>query len=158
MAAPRTDLPQVLASEADLVKRFVALLQQEKLALTAGATDALPALAEEKDSLAASLNEFSRQRNDYLATHGFAPDRQGMDAWCAKHPGQRDAISAWNLTLSLAAQAKELNNLNGQLVELRMQYNSQALEILRRRENTLDLYGPDGRSTGPGDRKIDDAV
>ncbi|MDR1935831.1 MAG: flagellar protein FlgN [Candidatus Accumulibacter sp.] len=48
--------------------------------------------------------------------------------------------------------------MNGQLIQLHMQYTGQALEILLRKESRLDLYGPDGRSTTSGDRRIDDSV
>lgn len=158
MTAGQSDFLEILVNEAALVRQFVGLLEQEKAILTEGKTDALSTIAGGKEQLAASLNELSRQRNVHLAVHGFAPDRQGMEAWIAKHPQQKDAIAAWNETLSLAAEAKELNRLNGQLIQLRMQYTSQALEILRRKESALDLYGPDGRSTEQGDRKINDAV
>lgn len=156
MAHP--DFLKTIASEADLVEQFVGLLEREKAVLTDGRTDALPALAQEKEQLAARLNTLSRQRNDHLVALGLGADRPGMEAWSAKHPEQKTAISTWNRTLALAAQAKELNRLNGQLIQLRMQYNSQALEILRRKESGLDLYGPDGRSATAGDRKINDAV
>lgn len=158
MAGALTDFLQAVAAEAGRIKQFVELLEREKSALTDGRIDELPAIAADKEKLAANLNELARLRNSHLATLGFAPDRQGMDAWSAQHPEQKDTASAWNRTLSLAAQAKELNRLNGQLIQLRMQYNSQALEILQRKESTLDLYGPDGRAAALGDRKINDAV
>lgn len=158
MAGVSTDFLQAVAAEAGQIKQFVEILEKEKSALTDGRIDELPAIAADKERLAANLNELSRLRNSHLATLGLAPDRQGMDAWFAQNPEQKDAASAWNRTLSLATQAKELNRLNGQLIQLRMQYNSQALEILLRKESALDLYGPDGRATALGDRKIDDAV
>jgi len=158
MATAAAEFLKAVSDEANLVRQFVGLLEQEKAILTEGKTDELPAIAGEKEKVAASLNELSRQRNSHLAASGFASDRKGMDAWAAQHPEKKETISAWNNTLSLAAQAKELNRLNGQLIQLRMQYTSQALEILRRKESTLDLYGPDGLSTPLGDRQINDAV
>jgi flagellar biosynthesis/type III secretory pathway chaperone len=39
-----------------------------------------------------------------------------------------------------------------------MQYTGQALEILLRKENQLDLYGPDGYTTASGNQKINEAI
>ncbi|MDR2164321.1 MAG: flagellar protein FlgN [Zoogloeaceae bacterium] len=149
---------EIIIQEADFVERFVRLLEQEKVLLTEGRTEALVAAVKDKEQLAAKLNDLTQRRGRYLADNGFAPNRAGMESWSARHPGQEQAIAAWNRTLALAARAKELNRLNGQLIELHMQYTGQALEILLRKENRLDLYGPDGRSTASGDRRIDDAV
>jgi flagella synthesis protein FlgN len=158
MSGTSTSFLQAVATEAGQIEQFVELLEKEKSALTDGRIDELPPIAADKEKLAASLNELSRLRNSHLATLGFAPDRQGMDVWSAQHPEQKETASAWKRSLSLAALAKELNRLNGQLIQLRMQYNSEALAILQRKESTLDLYGPDGRATALGDRKINDAV
>jgi flagella synthesis protein FlgN len=148
----------VVADEADAVERFVRLLEREKTLLTEGRTEKLPAVVEEKERLAAQLNDLTQRRDRHLAELGFSPDREGMEAWSARHPEQREAIAAWRRTLSLAAQAKEQNRVNGQLIQLHMEFTGQALDILLRKEGRLDLYGPDGRSTGPSGRKIDAAV
>lgn len=158
MTASVSEIRQTVSKEADLVRLFVDLLEQEQEVLTNGGTDDLPAIAERKEKLAAELNDLSRQRNALLVSLGFPPDRAGMESWTVANPGQKETIAGWNQTLSLAARAKNLNLRNGQLIELRMKYNAQALEILMRKENNLDLYGPDGRSSTLGDRRIDDAV
>lgn len=158
MAPVVPEVRQTVSEEANLVQLFVKLLEQEQETLTNGRTDELPAIAESKEKLAAELNELSRQRNALLTSLGFPSDRAGMEAWTAANPAQKETAAAWNQTLSLAARAKNLNLRNGQLIQLRMKYNAQALEILMRKENNLDLYGPDGRSSPLGDRRIDDAV
>ncbi len=158
MLAVMREFMQALAKEADLVGEFVALLEKEQAALTEGNTDQLPALAALKEQLATTLNELSRQRDEFLSLGGFLPGRPGMDAWASANPAQNEALAAWNQTLSLASRAKELNRRNGQMIQLRMNHNAQALEILLRKESPLDLYGPDGRSSTPGDRRINDAV
>jgi flagella synthesis protein FlgN len=158
MTAVVSEFRQAVSKEANLVQQFVELLEQEQEVLTKGLTDELPAIAESKEKLAAELNELSRQRNALLVSLGFPTDRPGMEAWATANPLQKETIAAWSQTLSLAARAKNLNLRNGQLIQLRMKDNAQALEILMRKENNLDLYGPDGRSSAPGERRIDDAV
>ncbi len=147
-----------LTKEADLVRQFVTLLEKEQTILTEGDTEELPALAVHKEQLAETLNELARQRNEFLSSAGFQPGRAGMDAWLSASAAHHGAVASWNQTVSLAERAKNLNLRNGQLIQLRMKYNAQALEILLRKENNLDLYGPDGRSSAQGDRRIDDAV
>jgi flagella synthesis protein FlgN len=158
MAADIPGFLKIVVEEADFVERFVRLLEEEKALLTEGRTEALAAAVEKKEALAARLNALARQRGDYLAADGFSPDRAGMESWSARHPEQREALAAWNRSLSLAARAKEINRVNGQLIRLHLRHTGEALEVLLRKEGRLDLYGPDGRATASEDQRIDDAV
>jgi flagellar biosynthesis/type III secretory pathway chaperone len=158
MAADFSGFLETIAGEADSIARFVRLLERENALLAEGRTDELPAAVEEKEWLAAQLNELTQRRGRWLVELGFSPDRQGMEAWAARYPEQKEAIAAWHRVLSLAARAKEQNRVNGQLIQLHMQFAGQALDVLQRKESHLDLYGPDGRSTNPSGRKIDAAV
>ena len=151
-------LQQTMVAEAQTVERFVDLLKLEQSSLSRGDTDALPGYAEQKLEFAARLNELTTQRNAELAAQGYAIDRAGADAWCAKHPGEEAATRAWRAVLALAGEARELNRLNGELIRLRMQYNAKALEALRGGASSLDLYGPDGQATTPGRRRINHSV
>jgi flagella synthesis protein FlgN len=158
MIADLAGFLKTVAEEAEFIERFVRLLEEEKTLLSEGRTEALAEAIEKKEELAAKLNALSRQRGDYLADHGFSPDRAGVESWSAAHPEQKEAIAAWGRTLLLAAQAKELNRVNGQLIRLRLQHTGEALKVLLREEGRLDLYGPDGRTAGLGDQRINDAV
>jgi flagella synthesis protein FlgN len=77
-------------------------------------------------------------------------------AWCAAHPGGDAARDLCSSLLSLASRARELNRVNGELIQLRMQHNALALEALMGASGTLALYGPDGQSTPPSGRRISD--
>jgi flagellar biosynthesis protein FlgN len=149
---------KALAAELEAVKQFIDLLKLEQTELSTGTTDALPGLAERKNTLAVHLSGLAAQRNASLAAQGLAADRVGLEAWCAKHPGEKRAARDWATILALAGEARELIRLNGELINTRMQYNSRALEALRGGNSSLDLYGPDGQSTTPGKRRIIDAA
>ncbi|HOG02801.1 MAG TPA: flagellar protein FlgN, partial [Accumulibacter sp.] len=82
--------------------------------------------------------------------------RSGVTAWLADHPDESDAGTAWTLLLSLATQARELNRVNGGLIQLRMHHNAQALEVLLGGNGALALYGPDGQNAAPSARRISD--
>lgn len=155
MTRTNDELRDVVATEAATIARFVELLATEQTALTQGNTDDLTRIAAEKEPLVDNLQRLGRRRSDLLAALNLPSDRSGMAAWAAGNP---DASSAWEETLALAARARDLNRLNGELIQMRLQYNSRVLEILQRNTAALDLYGPDGKTSGPGGRRIDDAV
>lgn len=149
---------QTIAAEVATLDEFIALLTLEQTALGNGNTDELPALAEQKSKFAVQLNDLATQRNRLLTAQGFAADRAGVEQWCARHAENNEPGQTWSRILSLASEARELNRLNGELIQMRMQYNTQALEALRGTRNSLQLYGPDGQSTASGHRRINDAV
>ena len=151
-------LARTVVAEAQTVEQFVELLKLEQGSLSRGDTDALAGHAEQKMAFAARLNEVAAQRNAALTSLGFAADRSGVEAWCAKHPAEEIAAKAWATVLTLAGEARELNRLNGELIRLRMQYNAKALEALRGGASSLDLYGPDGQATTPGRQRINHSV
>lgn len=154
------DFTAIVTSEADAVERFVTLLTQESDCLKNGTIEPLPTIVLEKEKLAVELNKLAQQRAACLTDAGLANDRTGMDQWLARHATQKVVHDTWQRILSLAAKARELNRLNGTLIELRAQYNDRALEILqaRGRDGALDLYGPDGLTSANVDRKINDSV
>lgn len=151
-------LLRAVTAEMEVIQGFVDLLGIEQAALSSGDTDQLPALIEQKNQSASQLAILAKERNALLVAQGYATDRTGIEAWCAKHPRQTAVAEAWNKTIALASEARELNNLNGKLITLRMQYNAKALEALRGGSNSLDLYGPDGQATSLGRMRINDAV
>lgn len=161
MTAAETDLLQTVTTEAGLVRQFVELLRHEQAVLTNGDTGALPEVVQDKDRLAEELSRLGALRNTSLAAQGFSPDRAGMEKWCDKRPDKAYAAKAgelWASLLASASEARELNRQNGELIRMRMQFTSKALEILQRRDKALELYGPDGLSSTHGDRRIDNAV
>ena len=153
-----SNLLQTLNDEAAAITHFIGLLQQEQTTLTQGLTDELPALVTQKDQLAEQLTTLTLQRNTLLARDGLPSDRPGIEAWCKKNPERNDIADAWASVMTCAAEAKELNRVNGELISLRMQHNARALEALRSGEQPLSLYGPDGQSQAPNGRRINDSV
>lgn len=151
-------ITQALQEEAAEIQRFTELLKLEQVALSNGNTEELLVFATQKDHCASRINQLATQRNALLTAQGFIADRPGIEAWCAKNPKETLAASVWTSILSLAREAQELNRLNGELIQMRLQYNNKALEALRGQENSLSLYGPDGQSTGQGQQRINHTV
>jgi flagella synthesis protein FlgN len=153
-----TDLLHTLTAEADAVLCFVNLLKQEQLALGNGDVDALAPIIPQKNTLAIELTALAKRRNTALAAEGFEPDRTGIDAWHNLHPRNNKVSTAWSQILSLASEARELNRVNGELIQIRMQHNTLALEALQCASRPLNLYGADGQTVGHSKRRINDAA
>lgn len=151
-------LADLIAAEAGVVAAFVVLLKEEQEILKAGNPEALPDLIERKTDTAQKLAPLAAARNSELARAGFATDRAGIDAWLAKHPGNQGVRQQWQQLQTLAAEAKELNRVNGELIRLRMQNNAQALEALLAAAHRQDLYGADGQATQAATRRIIDSA
>ena len=151
-------LLHLVAEEARTVQQFVDLLNREQTALSAGKTDELPALAEQKSTLANDLVNLDKQRNDLLAAMGFKSGRKGVEAWCTKYPAEQAVADTWATILRTATEARELSRLNGDLIQLRLNVTAKALQALQAGKSSLDLYGPDGQATNSGQRRIDHAV
>ena len=152
-----SDLQTLIENEARLLDHFVGLLRREQTSLSQGAAEDLPELAEQKNGLVIQLNDLSARRAAFLEAHALPANRTGIDAWFAQEKNG-DAAEAWQNVLALAAEARELNRVNGELIQARMQFTAKALEALSGAKTSLELYGPDGQSTKPGSRRINDAV
>ncbi len=158
MSAEASAFLQAMTAEAVAVQQFVSLLKLEQTSLSNGNIDNLPEFAEQKNKFSIHLSNIAAQRNTALSAQGFAADRAGVEAWLAKYPEEQSARKAWQKILSLAADAREMNRLNGELIQMRLQYISKALEALHSGSKSLDLYGPDGQSTPSDKRRIYGAV
>jgi flagella synthesis protein FlgN len=151
-------LANIIAAEAGLVSAFVLLLKEEQEALKAANADALPAIVERKTDTVRKLAPVTSARNTELARAGLAPDRAGIDAWLLKYPTDKDVRLQWTKLQTLAAEAKELNRVNGELIRIHMQSNSQALETLLSTNNRQELYSADGLAASATTRRINDSA
>ncbi|EXI81456.1 MAG: flagella synthesis chaperone protein FlgN [Candidatus Accumulibacter appositus] len=152
------EFAQTLGREIAAAQSFVALLEREQQMLVKGQVDDLLDLVRQKNGLAAELATLAAQRQRLLAASGLLNDRQGMAAWFAAHPGETRMHSAWSALLAVAGQARELNRVNGELIQERMQSNAQALEALLGSNAATNLYGPDGQSGLPSGQRISDSA
>lgn len=157
-AAPElVTIGALLDREYRALQGFVTLLRREQALLEAGTTDSLAALAEEKLKAATELADFSATRDSKLIHSGLQPGRAGMDAWTTT-PAGAGYRQQWQQLLALTAEARGLNDTNGQLINIRMQNNQQALSILMAAADQAVTYGPDGQQqTGGGGRSLGSA-
>lgn len=153
-----TALERLLEDENALLRNFVEVLAQEQEALKLGDIDPLPELNARKAELVAKLDDCEAARNRQLNAAGHAPDRSGMDSWLAGPQANALTAKKWEQFLELAAEARRLNDLNGQLIALRLQATSDAIDTLTARARSTSLYGPDGQQAPSTGRRVIDAA
>lgn len=151
-------LAEIIAAEADVVSAFVLLLKEEQEALKLGNAELLPGIVERKTATVGKLAPISAARNAALAATGLAADRAGIEAWLQKQPNDKTSRQFWEKLQLLAAEAKELNRVNGELIRLHMRNNAEALESLLAKANRQDLYSADGQTASATPRRIIDSA
>lgn len=147
--SPAAPLQTCLLAETVAVRRYAQLLEDEAAALTeAQAFDALGEITDGKNQIAAELATLGERRNAILADLGLASDHAGTDAAVVAHP---ELAPTWRTLLADVAQARELNQRNGTLLEVHMRHVQHSLDALRSVTGKTGLYDAQGRSaTAPG--------
>lgn len=139
------ELPSHLKNESSALRAFVELLKKEQEALLIQDSDLLLALAEEKTLATQKIVELSNRRRQSLT---FKASNLDTTEWIENNaPGCR---SAWAEIRELAARAHQINQTNGEVIQLRLRSNQKALTILlSATENAAGLYGRDGQPNLP---------
>lgn len=132
--------------QSELVRRFIQTLDEEStLLLDSTPNETLEALTERKNEYARQLAELDQERAKHLGQLGFGSDRDGLEAAIFAHPTLREPF---DILLDLARQASELNQRNGQIIDIFLASNRRALDTLRGLMGE-DLYNAKGRLSRP---------
>lgn len=135
-----------LREENKLMAALLDILKQEQTHLVAAEIDALASLTAEKSALVSQMAQLSQQRNAALGAAGFPAREAGMDDWIAA-TGGGEAGELWQALLATTQEARELNRINGMLINRQMQYTQGALQALRPPQAAAAVYGPSGHTT-----------
>jgi flagellar biosynthesis/type III secretory pathway chaperone len=148
-------LSDLLVRELSDLRRFCALLDEERKVLTGTLADRLPDIAGEKSSLAGQLSQLETRRDVLLTRSGFAKGRSGIEAWLASLPNADVERGRWSEVLKLARRARDENETNGRLINLLLKQNQDALSLLLSGGGD-SIYGTDGqqRSLTDGKRSL----
>ncbi len=138
-----------LQEEHQALANLIELMKVEQAYLVAADMDGVQSITEQKSRVVAQISKLAQQRHRALAMAGFAPEEQNMQAWLASI-NQDKVNAAWQDLLTITKAAKELNRVNGILVNKQLSWNQQALETLQapiRADTGGSFYGPNGQST-----------
>jgi flagella synthesis protein FlgN len=152
IASPGT----TLSDEQQVIGSMVELMKTEQQLLVSADADGLSTLTPTKLQLAQKAAELSRHRHRALGAAGFVPAEAGMEPWLAV--GGNDKLrQEWNRLLELARQAKELNRVNGMLVNKQLAHTQGVLNAMRGpASGAANVYGRSGQTmaTGPSKRFV----
>lgn len=146
-----------LAREQQLVSSLLDLMKQEQQCLISADIDGLNTITPQKADLTNQLAILANQRHQALGAAGFAAEEAGMQAWI---DGANDnaATDAWRRLFDLVREAKELNRVNGMLVNKQMTHNQNLINAMRQPADAADstVYGPTGQTapSGPSRRFV----
>lgn len=133
-----------LKAEHKLIISLREVMLQEQNLLVAADIDNLDPLTTRKADLINEMALMANQRHRSLAAVGFARGEAGMEAWLAQHGSAADKL-LWQDVLDQTREAKELNRLNGMLINRQLSHTQGALQALRPQAQT-GVYGPSGRT------------
>lgn len=151
IASP-SDLVKNLEAELQAFQDFIQVLQTEQNALVQGNIDPLLELARIKSEKVVSLSQLAESRTHFLSAQGYDQEHGGMAKWLQQQRdgGNPQIVELWQQLLALAENARQLNQINGGMIDTRLRNNQQALAILQAAAKQNALYGPDGQTQSLG--------
>ena len=139
-----------LHDEQQLVSSLLDLMRQEQQCLIGADIESLNAITPRKAELMNELAVLANRRHEALAAAGFTAEETGMQEWVGQ-AANHGAVAAWTALLERTREAKEVNRVNGMLINKQMTHNQGLLNAMRQPANAGDaaVYGPTGQ-TAPG--------
>jgi len=141
-ASPMTSLRE----EHKLMTALLELLKQEQQHLLAADIEQLTELTARKAALVTQMAALAGQRHEALAAAGFPAQEEGMDAWLGSSD-EAGAAPQWSALLDVTRSAKELNRINGMLVNKHLAHTQGALNAMNPASQSGNFYGPSGQTT-----------
>ena len=137
-----------LQDEQKLIDCLIDLMKQEQQFLVAANTDGLATLTPLKTQLVEQMDALAGERHQSLQTAGFAPSEAGMDAY-VQSAASAAISTSWRQVLERMREAKELNRINGMLINKQMMHNQILIQAMRSPADAADtgFYGPSGQAT-----------
>lgn len=135
-----------LREERKAINALLEVMKNEQAHLIAADINGLQTLTSEKSRLVSMMSDFASKRHKALAAAGFVPKEASMQAWLDSM-NATEASAEWAELLNLTRSAKELNRLNGVLINTHMANNQKALDALHVPRHAGNFYGPTGQST-----------
>jgi flagella synthesis protein FlgN len=140
-----------LRDELQLINSLLELMKQEQQFLVSADSDNLAAITPRKSTLVQQMAVLASQRHQALGAAGFAARDVGMEDWLASSNGE-PARGLWRELLERTREAKEINRVNGMLINKQMLNTQVVLNAMRTPAGGADagVYGPGGQTTAVG--------
>lgn len=149
MQSSRLPLLDALNAERTALQNFVALLEREQGMLLENLTDQLFELSGQKSADALELNRLTEACSSLLLKNLPALSPESIRSWLAAEYPQ--GLTVWEEIMALAERAQRLNQITGNLIQMKLQRNQQLQAALNKAANKANLYGRNGRTNfSPG--------
>lgn len=135
-----------IEQESRTVSRLIEILEQEQSYLINADIEQIQTLLEEKSKLLQSLNMSSQERYQWLSAAGYSANETGMSDWL-KQNSENALQTSWLTMQQALFKAKELNRVNGMLINKHFTRNQQLLNTLQGQTEVDNFYGPNGQAT-----------
>ena len=135
-----------LNEELTAMTGLLALIKQEQAQLVDANIEGLQSLTQGKAETIAKICQLASSRHTFLAAAGLPGNDASMQSWLDSSANST-IRKTWEQLLSIAEAAKELNRLNGLLINKFMTRNQEALHILQGNTKGNNFYGRNGQTT-----------
>lgn len=132
--------------DALLLNSLVSVLLKEQTSLIDMDIDVMENLLDEKAVLLQKITQATKARHVALGQAGFDANENGMTVWIGRDGNAKDRAT-WQTFQQQLARAKELNRLNGQMINQHFKRNQETLNQLQGRPASTGVYGPNGQTT-----------
>lgn len=138
----------LLHQDALLLNNLVSVLLKEQSSLVEMDIDVMESLLDEKAVLLQKITQATKARHLALGQASFEANENGMTTWINRNASAKDRAT-WQTFQQQLAQAKELNRVNGQMINQHFRRNQETLNQLQGRPaNATGVYGPNGQTAG----------
>lgn len=147
---PSPDLVSAMLTEdVAYIEQLRQLLERERAALEARQHTLLPELIEGKNQLLAALGQHALQRQNWLRSANLEANHEGWLKWLSQNPKTHGQAEQWNSLADQFRACRELNEINGKIINRAQQTMGQLLNLLRGQDNSApELYNAKGQPGG----------
>lgn len=141
-------ISKLFDQDAVLLNDLVTLLEREQTSLINMDIDVVESILDEKSTLIQRISESSKRRHAELAKAGFDANENGMATWIRSQVQEKDH-QTWQAFQVQLEQAKELNRVNGQMINQHFKRNQATLNQLQGNKGgavSNSMYGPNGQT------------
>ena len=142
-------ISMLFKQDAQLLNNLVLLLTKEQTALVNMDIDEVESILDQKSKLIQKITSATKIRHQALAKDGYEANENGMATWVRAGDNQ-SVYTDWDAFQKQLAQAKELNRVNGQIINQHFKRNQEALNQLHVKSPNTGVYGPNGQTTALG--------
>jgi len=137
-------LSQIISAELNCAHKLAKILQSEHAALKLHGPEQVLDISREKQQAVEQMQEYSRQRDQLLASLGVAAGATGTNLLVQAN-NDTACVDLWRQLREIAGKLREQNEINGGILALSQRHNKQALDLLCGRTDSRNTYGAKGQ-------------